>query len=79
MAGFSCHYCSKVLCTRQRLDSHIMSYHRKTEAEDLTPNKVQRLGSHDKTEDYFKHIEQQTGGGCDADGSDNNDSEEHFF
>ena len=54
-----------------------MSYHRKTEAEDLTPNKVQRLDSHDKTEDYFKRIEQQTGGGYDADASDNGDSEEH--
>ena len=44
MTGFSCHYCSKVLCTRQRLDSHIMSYHRKPEVEDPTPTKIQRLG-----------------------------------
>ena len=85
MAGFSCHYCSKFLCTRQRLDSHIMRYHRKTEAEDPTPNKIQRLDSQGKTEDDIKlardpdikRIEKQTGGGYDADSSDNGDSEEH--
>ena len=83
MTGFSCHYCSKVLCTRQRLDSHIMSYHRKPEVEDPTPTKIQRLDSlvRDKTEDDFKRIEllaseQQTGGGYDVGPSDDDDEEE---
>ena len=84
MTGFSCHYCSKVLCTRQRLDSHIMSYHRKHEVENPTPTKIQRLDSlvRDKTEDDFKRIEllapeQQTGGGYDVGPSDDDDEEEN--
>ena len=83
MTGFSCHYCSKVLCTRQRLDSHIMSYHRKPEVEDPTPTKIQRLDSlvRDKTEDDFKRIERlaqerQTGGGYDAGPSDDDDDDD---
>ena len=42
--GFTCHYCSKVLCSRQRLDSHIARYHRDSDTEGTPPNKVQRLG-----------------------------------
>ena len=55
--GFTCHYCSKVLCSRQRLDSHIERYHRETDTKDDPPgftcyycSKVlcsrQRLDSH---------------------------------
>ena len=41
---FTCHYCSKVLCSRQRVDSHIKRYHRDIDTDDAPPNKLQRLG-----------------------------------
>lgn len=33
---YICHYCSKSLCSKQRLDSHIRSFHREPEDEEIS-------------------------------------------
>ena len=66
MKTFTCHYCSKVLCSRQRLDSHIERYHRENDTTDDPPNKVRRLGD---------EISERNEGECDSMNTENHGRE----